>query len=270
MTLAFALPLAAYLAVILALLAASLRPVGPSDIAAAFRDPAVMAAAWLSLKTSLLGVAIALAVGIPAAWLLSRHGASRLVRALDTVVDLPIVLPPLVLGLLTLIFFGTGLGRAFDGACRTAWNLLSGDDSAAPFFVYQVAGIVFVQAVTGCAFSIRVLKAGYDGLDPRYGELATLLGASPWLVFLRVTLPLLRPSIVAAAALTWAHVIGLFGPVIVVSGTMRGRTEILPTTIFLEVSVGNIEAALVVSAMMVLASFAVLFVLRLSGVKVIC
>jgi len=91
------------------------------------------------------------------------------------------------------------------------------------------------------------------------------LGANRWQTFYKVTLPTAAPSVMAGAVVSWARIFGLFGPVLLVAGTMRGRTEIMPTTIFLEVSIGRIEVALVIGALMILISMVMLLVLKRVG-----
>jgi len=97
--------------------------------------------------------------------------------------------------------------------------------------------------------------------------MAMTLGANRWQTFYKVTLPNAAPSIMAGAVISWARIFGLFGPILLVAGTMRGRTEIMPTTIFLEVSIGRIEVALVIGALMILMSMAMLIVLKRLGGK---
>ena len=135
-------------------------------------------------------------------------------------------------------------------------------------FVFQPAGIVAAQFVVACAFAIRTMKATFDGIDPRYESVARTLGFGPGRAFLKGTLPLARSGVVAAAVITWARAIGEFGPVLVFCGATRFRTEVLPTSIYLEVSVGNLHAALSVALLMIVIALVVLIVLKKVGGKV--
>ena len=112
---------------------------------------------------------------------------------------------------------------------------------------------------------MRVIKAGFDSLDRRYEEVAMTLGANRAQAFRKVVLPNVVPSLIAGGVISWARIFGLFGPILLVCGTMRGRTEIMPTTIFLETSIGRIEVALVVGACMILISLATLIVFKRLG-----
>ncbi|MBN1674769.1 MAG: ABC transporter permease [Kiritimatiellae bacterium] len=248
-------PLAAYLLLLIALIAGVFGRITPEALAQAFRDSALLHAVWLSLLTSVFSTLLAVLVAVPSGYLLARRRFPGHF-VLDTLLDLPIVLPPLVMGLAVLIFFNTALGRWLDrGVVKQG------------LFVYQPLGIVLVQFIVGCAFAVRVIKAGFDGLDLRYEEVAMTLGANRAQTFFKIVLPNVAPSLVAGAVISWARIFGLFGPVLLVCGTMRGRTEIMPTTIFLEVSIGRIEVALVVGACMILISMATLVAFKRLGGK---
>ena len=247
------LPLVFYLVLVLVLIAGVFASVTWGAFKQAVGDAAVWHAVYMSFFTSLLSTGLSLLFAIPAGYVLSRRKFPGMFL-LDTVLDMPIVLPPLVMGLSVLIFFSTRPGRFIDR------HLVE--------FVYNWHGIVFVQFVVGCAFAARAVKAGFDGFDRRYEEVAMTLGADRWKAFRRVVLPLITPSIVAAAVISWARIFGLFGPVLLVAGTMRGRTEIMPTTIFLETSVGRIEVALVVGALMIVFSTAMLVAFKRLGGRV--
>lgn len=250
--LALAIPLFLYLLLICLLVGCIFTSMTRQAIWEVARDPAIRHAVMLSFFSSVLSVALCLLVAIPSGYILSRRRFPGAL-ALDTVLDLPIVLPPLVMGLCVLIFFSTRAGRFIDS------RILE--------FVYTWRGIVLVQFVVGCAFAVRVIKAGFDSTDPRYEEVAMTLGANRWQAFARVVLPATWPSLVAGTVISWARIFGLFGPILMVAGTMRYRTEIMPTTIFLEVSVGRIEAALVIAGLMVLISLATLLLFKALGGK---
>jgi molybdate transport system permease protein len=250
-----AIPLLIYLLLMLALLAAVFLAITPEALREAFREPAIWSAVVLSLITSTVSTFLSVCLAIPAGYVLSRQRFPGHALA-DSVLDLPIVLPPLIMGLCVLLFFNTTAGRWLDRGL-----VPSG------LFVYQPLGIVLVQWITGAAFAIRIIKSGFDALDPGYEDVAFTLGANRWQAFYKVTLPNVAPSLVAGAVVSWARIFGLFGPVLLVAGTMRGRTEIMPTTIFLEVSIGRIEVALVIGALMILISIAAVMAVKALGGK---
>ncbi|OGV69472.1 MAG: hypothetical protein A2283_06510 [Lentisphaerae bacterium RIFOXYA12_FULL_48_11] len=248
-----AVPLAIYLLLIAGLTLAVFFAITPASIRQAFADNAIWDAVSLSMITTTLSTFLSVCVAIPAGYILSRHRFYGHSLA-DTLVDLPIVLPPLVMGLCVLLFFNTKIGLWLDRGIVEEG-----------LFVYQPLGIILVQFIVGCAFAVRVIKSGFDSMDPAYEDMAMTLGANRWQTFYKVTLSSAAPSIMAGAVISWARIFGLFGPILLVAGTMRGRTEIMPTTIFLEVSIGRIEVALVVAAMMILISMAILIVLKRLG-----
>jgi len=243
-------PLALYLLVICVLVGCAFIMITRDALVTAFRDTAMLHAIWLSFFSSAVSTVLAVLVAIPSGYVLSRKRFPGM-SVFDTILDLPIVLPPLVMGLCVLIFFSTTVGGFINK------YLIE--------FVYTWRGIILVQFIVGCAFAIRVIKAGFDGLDPRYDDVAMTLGADRWQTFFRVTLPNIKPSLVAGAVITWARIFGLFGPILLVCGTMRNKVEIMPTTIFLEVSIGRIEVALVAAAIMILMSVTTLVIFKRLG-----
>ncbi len=249
------LPLAGYVLLILVLLGGIFSRITWESVAVAFGDDALLSAIWLTLVTSFTSTVLAVAVALPSGYVLSRRRFPAQI-VLDTLLDMPIVLPPLIMGLSILIFFNTTVGRFID---RGIWD--------EGLFIYQPAGIVLVQFVIGCAIATRVVKAGFDTLDPRYEEMAMSLGANRQQAFYKAVLPNILPSLVAAMVISWARIFGLFGPVLLVAGTMRRRTEIMATTVFLETSSGRIEVALVVGALMIVISTVTLVAFKKLGGK---
>jgi len=250
-----AIPLAGYLLLIAGLVCAIFLAITPGEVSAALADHDIWDAILLSMITSTLSTFLSVVVAIPAGYILSRHRFWGHSLA-DTLLDLPIVLPPLVMGLCVLLFFSTGVGYWLDRGIVEEG-----------LFIYQPLGIVLVQFIVGCAFAVRVIKSGFDALDPSYEEVAMTLGAGRWQTFYKVTLANVAPAILAGAVISWARIFGLFGPVLLVAGTMRGRTEIMPTTIYLEQSIGHLGVALVIGAMMIVISMAMLILFKRFGGK---
>lgn len=210
----------------------------------------IRAAVWLSMWTSLLTVAIGLLLAVPIGYALSRYRFPGH-AVVDSIVDLPIILPPLVVGLSLLVFFQTDLGR---------WIEASGLK-----FVFQRKGIVLCQLFVSTSFGIRAIKLAFDGIDPRLEHVAMTLGCSRAGAFYRVTLPLARRGIIVGAILIWTRAFGIFGPLMVFVGAVRMRTEVLPTTVYLEQSVGRIEVALAVAILMLVLAAGALVVVRMVG-----
>ncbi len=195
----------------------------------------VLHAMWLSLFTSLTSVAIIVIFAIPVGYALSRYRFPGH-AIVDAIVDLPIVLPPVVIGLSLLVFFSTRLGQWIQN------NWVE--------FVYSVQGIILCQFMVSASFGIRAAAAAFDSVDRRLEDIALTLGCTRGQAFRRVALPMARNGLVAGAIVAWAHAVGLFGPLMIFAGTTRMKTEVLPTTIQLELSIGRMEVALAVALVM--------------------
>jgi molybdate transport system permease protein len=209
----------------------------------------ILAALWLSVWTSGVTVVIGLVFAVPMGYALSRY-AFRGRALIDSIVDLPIILPPLVVGLSLLVFFQTSVGRFIEGTGLE--------------FVFQRKGIVLCQLLVSASFGIRAVKLTFDGIDPRIEHVAMTLGCTPASAFFRVALPIAYRGILVGGILIWTRAIGIFGPLMVFVGAVRKRTEVLPTTMYLEQSVGRIEVALAVAILML-----VLVALALTAIRVV-
>lgn len=215
----------------------------------------------LSFYSSIIATMLSLLVAIPAAYALSR-GTFRGLLVLDVIVDLLIVMPVLVIGISLLVVFRVGGDLINSGIAPVRWL---GEVTAAVggFFVYTRAGVILAQFFCAVSFVIRTIKTTFDEVDQRTEQVAMTLGCSRWGAFWRITLPLSRQGILAGAVLGWLRAFGVFGAVIIVGGAVRNRTEVLPTAIYLEISIGRLESAIAISLLMITAAGAVLGVLRL-------
>ena len=204
----------------------------------------------LTILTTTLSTVICMVWGIPVAYALSRYRipASTLV---DTIIDLPIVLPPMAGGIVLLLFFGYYLGDVLE-----KWGLR---------LTYTQRGIIVAQVLASVSFAVRTIKAAFDSVNPRMEQVARTLGSSEFRVFLRITLPQARNGILAGAVITWMRVMGLFGPVALFAGMTRFYTEIMPISIFLHESVGELEEAVALTLALLLLSLATLVVFKKLG-----
>ncbi len=258
-----ALPLLAYvllLAVFIAVMFMKLSPVAVREI---FASPPIRDAFLRSLYTSVISTLISLGIAIPSGYVLSRYRFPGW-SIIDSLLDIPIVLPPLIMGLCILLFFArTSVGQFLDRGLA-AWlsQYLHWIHPSGGLFIFNVGGIIVAQVVIGCAFAVRVIKSGFDALDPRYEEVAMTLGANRRQTFTKIILPGVSPSLIAGAVISWARIFGLFGPILLICGTTRFRTEILPTSIYLEYSVGNLDGALVMGVVMIVISMLTLLIFK--------
>ena len=240
-----------YLGLIVAMLVADLFYTTPTHILTALNTPEIRYSIRLSLLSSSITTLLALWVAVPLGYLLSRVPFPGK-WVLELLVDVPVVLPPLVVGLSLLILFQTAPGRFFGDRIP---------------ITYEIPAVILAQFAVSTAFAVRTMRVTFDQLSPRTEQVAMTLGCSRSQAFWRVTFPEARRGLIAAATLAWARSLGEFGPVLIFAGTTRMKTEVLPTTVFLELSVGNLEAALAVSLLMIGIALAVLLLLRVVGLR---
>lgn len=228
---------------------------GVPAIVTLWHDPIALRELWhsfkLSVTTSTITTLLVILVGIPTAYALSRYPIP-FATAIDTIVDLIIILSPLVVGLTLLGLFGqTSFGRWLNDTIGV---------------LYTPRGIIVAQFGIASALGIRVFKAAFDHVNPRFEQVARSLGASPVYTFFRITLPLAKSGLVAGAVLVWARAMSEFAPVLIVSGTDAGK--VLPVLAFLNLSAGNVELSFAVTTFMVVVSAAALLTFKRLGGQV--
>lgn len=212
-------------------------------------DDDALTALRLSMICSLWATALSVVFGVPLAWMLARvdfPGRSA-VRALTT---LSMVLPPVVGGVA--LFFALGR-RGIVGQYLDRWF-----DITLPF---TTAGVVVAQTFVAMPFLVITVEASLRQLDLRFEDASRTLGASRWYTFRRVTLPAIRPALVAGAVLAWARALGEFGATITFAGNFPGTTQTMPLSVYLSLET-NPEEAIVLALVLIAISFAVLVGLR--------
>lgn len=240
-----------YIFLIAAMLVADFSFTSPHHLWRALASSEIQYSIKLSLISCTLTTFLSLWIAVPTGYLMSRHQFPGK-RLMDAILDIPIVLPPLVIGLSLLILFQTPAGRAIQRVVPVT---------------YAIPSVILAQFSVACAFAVRTMLVTFDQISPRCEQVALTLGCNRSQAFWRVALPEARRGMLTAATLAWARALGEFGPILIFSGATRMRTEVLPTTVFLEMSVGNIEAAVAVSLIMIGAALAVLTVARLFGLR---
>jgi len=212
-------------------------------------SPEIAVALRLSLVCSLAATALSILLGMPLAWLLARieFPGRGLLRGL---VMLPVVLPPVVGGVALLLAFGRRgiVGRWLEAALGVT-------------LPFTTAGAVLAETFVAMPFFVLTIEGALRGLDVRLEDAARTLGARPWTVFRRVTLPLLRPSLLAGAVLCWARALGEFGATITFAGNFPGRTQTLPLAVYAALE-SRPDAGILLSLVLLLISLVVLVALR--------
>ena len=224
-------------------------------ITTTFQSPEIRFAIKLSLISCTISTILSLWVAVPIGYLMSRYTFPGK-GLLDSLLDIPIVLPPLVVGLSLLILFSTVPGRWFED---TYFEITGAR------ITYAVSGVILAQFMVACAFAVRTMRATFDEITERREQVALTLGCSRSQAFWMVSLPEARSGLVVAATLAWARALGEFGPILIFAGATRMKTEVMPTTVFLEMSIGNIEGAVAVSLLMILSAVIVLGMVRIFG-----
>jgi molybdate transport system permease protein len=199
----------------------------------------------LSIETSLAATAIAIVLGVPLAWVQARtrYPGQSAVRALTL---LPMVLPPVVGGVALLLALGR---KGLVGQYL---------DKVGVHLPFHVLGAVVAETFVAMPFLVLVVEGAFRTADRRYEDAARTLGASRFTVFRRVTLPMIRPSLIAGAVLCWARALGEFGATITFAGNAPGKTQTLPLFVYVTLEGANSDAAIVLSLVLVAVSLVVL------------
>ena len=220
-------PTSLYLAFILIpILALVIRVIQDGNFLPSVGNDHVLTALRLSMVTSLIAVAVTLAVGTPFAYLMAntRFPGQRIV---DVLIELPLVMPPVAAGLAMLMAFGR---RGVLGGVL---------DSLGLEIPFTLLAVVFAQVFVAAPFYIRSARIGFQGIDRTYTDLSLTLGHSPWRTFWSISVPLAMPSLLGGVVLSWARAISEFGATLVFAGNFSGRTQTMPLAI-----VGALESDL--------------------------
>ena len=231
----------------LPLLALLLR-IEPLALLANLADGEVRQAVQLSLWTTLSSAWLTLIFGTPLAYWLARH-PFRGRAAIDTLLDLPMVLPPSVAGIVLLLAFGR---RGLLGAYLSA----AGIDIA-----FTSTAVVLAQLFVAAPFYVKAAISAFGGVDRDLEQAAALDGASGWGVFRHVTVPLAWPVLFGGAVMSWARALGEFGATIIFAGNFPGRTQTMPLAIYIGFEL-ELSRALTLSVILLVISFLVLFVVK--------
>lgn len=237
------LPLLLFGIPLIALSAAAFKS---GELGSAITSPLVQEALRVSLLTTTLALIVTVTFGTPLAWILARKDFPG--RALvNTLVDLPLVLPPAVAGVALLMAFGRNsiLGGLFfeDG------------------LAFSATAVVLAQVFVAAPFYIRSATTGFQSVNVELEQVAASLGASKTRVFREITLPLARPALVAGSVMCWTRALGEFGATIMFAGSLPGKTQTMPLAIYAAMESNWVEA-LALSMLLILTSLMVLLAIR--------
>jgi molybdate transport system permease protein len=244
--------LAGGLLVLIALpLVALLFTTSPRELLNGLGNPLVGPAIRLTLFTTTASLILVVGCGTPLAWILARR-RTRAWRVVETIIQLPVVLPPAVAGVALLLAFGR---RGLLGP------VLGGAGIGIPF---TQAAVILAESFVAAPFYVQAAVAAFRRLDPDLVLVARTLGASWPRVFFSVAIPLSRAALAGGAALSWARALGEFGATLMFAGNMSGRTQTLPLAIYAALE-SDLQAAQSLSIVLVGVAFALLVAIRAGG-----
>ena len=239
------LPILVFLA--LPLVALLLRT-SPAHFSEHLGNTQVIQAISLSLFTTLVSTAITILLGTPLAYALANH-CFRYQRLIDTLIDLPLVLPPAVAGVALLITFGR---RGVVGMLLAPLGIE---------IAFTPLAVIMAQTFIAAPFYIKSARLGFAAIEPELEQAAGLDGANRWQIFRYVILPLSWMALLSGSLMTWARALGEFGATIIFAGNFPGRTQTMPLAIYLGFEL-DLDVALTLSVILMVFSFLALFLVK--------
>jgi molybdate transport system permease protein len=221
----------------------------PDMFFATLHNPDVISALWLSLFTTSITMVVVILVGTPFAYYHSRYTYPGKV-VVDTLIDLPLVLPPAVAGVALLMLWGRVglLGRYLN---------MFGISIA-----FTTLAVIMAQIFVASPFYLRQAKSLFEQLDPAYEQTARTLGASSMRILAFVTLPMTAGGLVSGAVMTFGRALGEFGATIMFAGNLPGVTQTMPLAVYVGME-GDLSIGLTISVLLVIISFAIMIIVRL-------
>lgn len=239
------LPLVFFLALPLLALIVS---ISPAELIENLAKPQVRQAIFISMKTTLITTTVTILFGTPLAYTLARR-QFPFRRVLDTLVDMPIVLPPAVAGVALLIAFGR---QGLIGSWLSELGI---------HIAFTQAAVIMAQTFVAAPFYVKAASTGFASVDTELEQAAAIDGAGSWQAFRHVTVPLAWAAMLSGAVMTWARALGEFGATILFAGNYLGRTQTMPLAIYIGFEL-DLNVALTLAAIMVIISFLVLFLVK--------
>ena len=239
------LPLVVFL--LLPLVALLLR-LSPATLLGHLVQPQVAQAIALSMATTTITLLTTLLIGTPVGFLLGRRDF-RGRQLVDTLIDLPMVLPPAVAGIALLLAFGR---RGIFGQYL---------DDLGIHIAFTQTAVIMAQLFVAAPFYVKAAATGFEAIDPELEQAAALDGAHWWQVLVLITFPLARTALLGGAVMTWARALGEFGATIIFAGNFPGRTQTMPLAIYLGFEI-DLNIALTLAIILLVASFLVLLVVK--------
>ncbi|MCF7790568.1 MAG: ABC transporter permease subunit [Victivallales bacterium] len=229
---------------IIAVIAVGCFSITIDSAVAIFRDKNFLTAVLFSLETSICAVILAIIIGVPAGLYLSKRN-NYMVYIIDSVLDIPIVVPPLIVGVLMLNFLNIA-------ALRSIYN-----------FIFTFWGAVIAQFFVSIPLTVKSARNSFAMVPPVYEMIAITLGKKPFKAFWDTTLKIALPGISSGLILTWMRCLGEFGATLMVGGGIPGKTENIPVNIYINITSGNYEKGLSASIITIIIAFTCILFMRI-------
>ncbi|MCA1916893.1 ABC transporter permease [Methanospirillum hungatei] len=224
----------------------------PEEFINTIYEPNVQSAILLSLVTATTATAIIVILGTPLAFLNARVDYSGR-KFVETLIDIPIVLPPSVAGLSLLVLLGR---RGLLGSTLSEMGIT---------IIFTTLAVIIAQVFVAGPLYIRQAKSAFAMVDPVFESASRTLGAGPIITFIKVTAPLARTGLISGIIISFARAIGEFGATIMVAGNLPGKTQTMPLAIYGFMQ-SNLTASIALSIVLIAISFVILVLIRiLSG-----
>lgn len=243
------IPLVLFGMVVVGVLVALITQVSMAELISALTHGETLFALRMTLMISLGAVSIAIVFGVSGGYFMARRDFPGK-GVVDTLLDIPLVMPPLIAGV-GLLFL---LGRNMLGGMLAERGI---------YLILSPWGAVVAQAFIATPIVLRSSKAAFQSLDGGYEAAAMTLGLSPLKTFLKINLPLAGRSILSGVILAWARAVGEFGATLMVAGATRFRTETLPIAVYLNISSGELGIAVSCALVLLGTAFILLLAMRL-------
>lgn len=211
---------------------------GSNYIIPALRSEEIIFSIKMSLKTSIISTIICLLVSIPTSYAIYRS-SSKYKRVIENIIYTPMSLPHLVSGIGLLLFFGN---RGMGNFLHDKFNI---------DFVFTVSGIILAQVFVNLSFSIQIILNSLEEINPKTIFVSRTLGCSELESFIYVVLPSLKRGIMSSTVMNWSRALGEFGAVMMLAGTTRMKTELIPTAIYLNMATGDLNLAIGTSTILI-------------------
>jgi molybdate transport system permease protein len=244
-----AVPLIFFSLLVPAVVFALVKQISMHDLMVAIFHPETFFALRFSLMTSVMAMTIAIVVGIPSAYFMARS-SFPFKNILETILELPLVMPPLIVGVGLLFLLGQGMLGDYLAKLGIS-------------FIFTPLGAVAAQAFIATPIVMKSARAAFSSVDIGYEESAQTLGLNPLTVFIKVNIPLAGKSLLSGLVLAWARTMGEFGGTLMVAGATRFRTETLPIAVYLNISSGETGIAISCALVLLVTAFALLLVSRI-------